>query len=151
MEAPGDPVAVERLKVPEAVFQSLRAAAETTKADWEFGGRLVVRDPDVLRFEQAANLATEPGRFSSVDFPAPPAGCREIRLHSHPSTAFHPSDEDVEVALLRGQRQTAIYSVPLRSLAVWAVAEDGSYEAVPITGERRSSPRPPLRRPGRRW
>ena len=141
----------ERLTVPQSVVDSLRAHAQATPAGMEFGGRLLVRAGAVESFEATANLSTEPGRFSSADFPAPPAGCREIRLHSHPSPVFHPSDADVEVALLRGQRQTAIYSVPLRSLAVWAVAEDRSYEAVPITHERRSSRRVPPRRPGRRW
>ena len=146
----GTPKLLEHLNVPLAVLAALRVAGEKTPPTFEFGGRLVVRDRDVLRFEQGANWVLEPRRFACLPFPAPPHDCREIHIHSHPSPMFHPSDPDIEVALAKGWDVTAIYSVPLSSLAVWAIARDGSYEAVPIRREHHGCRRPPLHRPGRR-
>jgi len=51
------------------------------------------------------------------------------------------------VALARGWDVVAIYCVPHAYLALWAINEDGSYEAVPLGPKRRPGRRPPPRRP----
>jgi len=135
-----------RLSIASEALAALRRHVEAAERGCEVGGRLLIRNGAAFEFQPAANLSDRPGTYLRGPLPSLPPGCDDLRVHSHPNGALHPSRQDIENARHRGD---LVFGVATRAgLAVWEVVGE-DVRRVPCRVVWLSSRRP-LRRPGRR-
>lgn len=121
------------LVVPAHVVDKIRAHALSVRDGMEVGGRLVVEDDVVLRYDRARNASREPYRFAPGTSWRREEGRRTIHLHSHPVGDAWPSAADTAWARRwPGWASFAIWSVRDDRLRVWRLLGDRGYESVEL-------------------